>query len=71
MGGLGLPAALVAVFVVLAVFVNPQWFIAAACTPLFFPFIGAVLRQLHHEAEVRDTAERRAEPRGSADEMPS
>lgn len=39
MCGLGLSAALVAVFVVLAVFVNPQWFIAAAFTPLFLPFM--------------------------------
>jgi hypothetical protein len=39
MCGLGLPAALVAMFVVLAVFVNPQWLIAAAFTPLFLPFI--------------------------------
>lgn len=37
--GLGLPATLVAVIVVLAVFVNPQWFIAAAFTPLFLPFM--------------------------------
>ncbi len=39
MCGLGLPAALVGVFVVLAVFTNPQWFIAAAFTPLFLPFM--------------------------------
>jgi hypothetical protein len=40
--GLGLPGALVAVFVVLAVFANPQWFIAAAFTPLFLPFMMGI-----------------------------
>ncbi len=39
MWGLGVPAALVAVFVVLAVLVNRQWFIAAAFTPLTLPFM--------------------------------
>jgi hypothetical protein len=39
MWGLGLPVALVAVFVVLTVFVIPQWFVAAAFTPFFTPFM--------------------------------
>jgi len=40
--GLGLPAALVAVFVALAIFVSPDWFVAAAITPLLAPFMMGI-----------------------------
>ncbi len=39
MWGLGVPTALVGLFVALAIFINPQWVIAAAFTPLFAPFM--------------------------------
>jgi hypothetical protein len=42
MWGLGVPAALVGVFVALAIFVNPQWSVAAVFTPLFLPFMMGI-----------------------------
>jgi hypothetical protein len=52
--GLGLPAALITGFLVLAVLINPQWIIAAAFTPLFLPFmIGTALLYRNWPTEIR------------------
>lgn len=42
MWGLGLPLALVAVFVLLGILVNPYWFIAVVFTPLFVPVMMGI-----------------------------
>lgn len=73
MWGLGTPVGLVAVFVVLAVLVNPDWFVAAAFTPLFLPFMMGIallyrnwptgIRIDEHAVSIGAVTSRRAETR--------